>query len=239
MNICIDAGNSRVKYGIFENDTLCEVFIHQSLNIMHIESIFRKYQFKSGLITGSRHIEPLFLGELMERFNVIEFTHQTHIPVKNLYRTPKTLGLDRLAGAIGGHFAFPFFNNLIIDLGTANTYNFINQRAEFLGGNIAPGLAMRINILNQGTDKLPIVPVTGEVNLYGMDTDSALRNGAILGIIGEIEYYRIQFNEHYPPNNIILTGGNAGVISHYLRNSYVIKPDLVLEGLNKILLHNA
>jgi type III pantothenate kinase len=239
MNICIDAGNSRVKFGIFDEDNLCEVFIHQSMDINYIESVYEKYQFTRGLICGSRHIEKEVLSQLADKYDIRILTHNTPLPIKNLYRTPESLGKDRLAGAVGGHFAFPFYDNLIIDLGTANTYNYVNQRAEFFGGNIAPGLAMRINLLHQGTDKLPMVSLHGEVNLYGMDTESALRNGAILGTIAEIEYYKKRFSEQYSAINIILTGGNAGVISHYLQNSYVIKPDLVLEGLNKILLHNA
>ena len=239
MNLTIDAGNSRIKYGIFDLDYLKEVIVRNTLELEDLHQIMDKYQYEQGILTGSRNIEPQMLMQLNRDFNIKYLTVNTPLPVSNMYRTPDTLGRDRLAGAIGGHFAFPFANVLVIDLGTANTYNVINNKAQFLGGNIAPGLSLRLELLNRGTDKLPLVGLKGEVGLYGMDTEGALRNGAILGVVAEIEYYTREFKAAFPSNKIILTGGNALFISHYLKESYVIKPDLVLEGLNRILLHNA
>lgn len=239
MNLAIDAGNSRIKYGIFDDDYLKEVIVRNQIEVDDINQMFEKYQFEKGIITGSRNIAPQTLSTLNKNYKINHLTPSTPLPVKNLYRSPETLGQDRLAGAIGGNLAFPFAHVMVIDLGTANTYNVINNKAQFLGGNIAPGLNMRLELLHQRTDKLPLTSLKGEIGLYGMDTDGALRNGAILGIVAEIEYYTREFNASFSPSKIILTGGNALFISHYLKDSYVIKPDLVLEGLNKILMHNA
>ncbi|HQW10716.1 MAG TPA: type III pantothenate kinase [Saprospiraceae bacterium] len=239
MNIAIDAGNSRIKYGVFDVDYLKEVIVHNDLELEDLKQIHEKYGFDRGIITGSRNIGQDMLMILKDQYNIRYLTENTLLPAKNLYRTPDTLGKDRLAGAIAAHYCFPFAHVMVVDLGTATTYNIINNKSEFLGGNISPGLAMRLELMHARTDKLPLAGFKGEISLYGMDTESALRNGALLGVVAEIEYYKREFCAIFNPNKIILTGGNALFISHYLKDSFVIKPDLVLEGLNKILLHNA
>lgn len=238
MELAIDAGNSRVKYGIFEEGDLMKVIIHEQLESKDLEQIITEHKITKSIICSSRSLSPENLAYLHSRKTII-LDENTPIPIKNKYRTPTTLGKDRLAGAVGAHFAFPFANNVIIDFGTAMTINFINSKGEFLGGNIAPGLKMRLQALHNYTDQLPLTTSEGEFSLYGMDTEQALRNGAIHGIVAEVEYYRARYMEKFSPLKIILAGGNSVLISHYLKDSYVIKPDLVLEGLNEILKINA
>ncbi|HQW71310.1 MAG TPA: hypothetical protein PKZ91_05815, partial [Saprospiraceae bacterium] len=98
---------------------------------------------------------------------------------------------------------------------------------------------MRLQALHNYTDQLPLTATDGEFSLYGMDTEQALRNGALHGIVAEVEYYRAKYMEMFSPLKIILAGGNSVLVSHFLKDSYVIKPDLVLEGLNEILKTNA
>ena len=237
MNLTIDAGNSRVKYGIFSNDELAKVIVRDSLKSMDIEELSKEHQIKRSIICASRNLSPENLAYLQSRDTLI-LDENTPIPIKNKYRTPKTLGKDRLAGAIAAHVAFPFANNVVIDLGTAMTINFINSKGEFLGGNISPGLNLRLQALHNNTDMLPLPSTDGEFSLYGMDTEQALRNGAIHGILAEIEYYSQKYKELCSPLKIILAGGNSVFINHYLKEPYVIKPDLVMEGLNEIIKFN-
>ncbi|HMT78350.1 MAG: type III pantothenate kinase [Bacteroidetes bacterium] len=234
MILTIDAGNSRVKYGLYEDDTLMKVIIRDSLVSQDIENICIEYNIQRSILCASRNLTPENLAYLHARRTLI-VDENTQIPIKNKYRTPKTLGKDRLAGAVGAHFSFPFAHNLYIDIGTAMTINFINNKGEFLGGNISPGLQMRLKALNLYTDQLPKPDLDDQLSLYGSDTEQALKNGAIHGVIAEIEYYKRKFSELYSPLKIILTGGNSIPITHFLNESYVIKPDLVLEGLNEIL----
>lgn len=234
MNLVIDAGNSRVKFGVFDADNLKEVIIEQDLNHDLLDQLYVKYQFDNCIISASRDLSDGDIGYLSEKHAVF-LNEFTQLPITNLYRTPKTLGKDRLAGAIGARALFPFANNLIFDFGTALTINFINHKGEFLGGNIAPGLHMRLQALNSFTDQLPLVNTEGELSLYGMDTTSALRNGAIHGMLAEYKYYVENYKNAYSPLKVIITGGSAPFISHFLNDSYVLKPDLVLEGLNEIL----
>ena len=238
MELAIDAGNSRVKYGIFEEGELMKVIIRDQLTSMDMDEIITEHKVNRSIICASRALTPENIAYLHARKTIILDEH-TPLPIKNKYRTPQTLGKDRLAGAVGAHFAFPFANNVVIDFGTAMTINFINNKGEFLGGNIAPGLKMRLQALHNFTDNLPLIATDGEFSLYGMDTEQALRNGAIHGIVAEVEYYREKYMEKYSPLKIILAGGNSVLVSHYLKDSYVIKPDLVLEGLNEILKSNA
>jgi len=238
MELAIDAGNSRVKYGVFQEGDLMKVIVREHLTSMDIDEICTENKITSSIICATRTLTPENIAYLHARKTII-LDENTPIPIKNKYRTPKTLGKDRLAGVIGAHFAFPFANNVVIDFGTAMTINFINVKGEFLGGNISPGLKMRLQGLHNYTDQLPLTATDGEFSLYGMDTEQALRNGALHGIVAEVEYYRAKYMEMFSPLKIILAGGNSVLVSHFLKDSYVIKPDLVLEGLNEILKTNA
>lgn len=234
MNLVIDAGNSRVKYGLFEDDNLMKVIIRDSLDALEIEKIYRENEIKKSILCASRNLTTENIAYLQARKTII-LDENTPIPIKNKYRTPKTLGKDRLAAAIGAYSSFPFAHNVVIDLGTAITINFITNNGEFLGGNISPGLIMRLKALNQYTDQLPLPDLEERLGLYGMETNQALAYGAVHGVLAEIEYYKKKYSDLFSPLKVILTGGNSIIITHFLNESYVIKPDLVLEGLNEIL----
>lgn len=239
MKLVIDAGNSKVKIGIFEDDDLIEMRISKDFIIEEIVELYKSLKIEKGILCNSRYIEPESIHSLQSKVNLIHLTESTSLPIKNKYQSPSTLGKDRLAAAVGAYFAFPFANNLVIDLGTAMTTNFINNKGEFLGGTIAPGLTMRLKALNHFTGKLPLVEVLDSNQLYGMDTHSSLSNGAINGVVAEIEYYSSKYQKEYTPLKIILTGGNSSFMSHFLSGQFVIMNDLTLLGLYKILKHNA
>ena len=94
---------------------------------------------------------------LDKNFNFIEFTDKTPIPIINKYVTPQSLGKDRLAAAVAGNHFFPNQNVLIIIAGTCITYEFVNKKAEYLGGAISPGISIRFKALHTFTGKLPLV----------------------------------------------------------------------------------
>lgn len=173
------------------------------------------------------------LGRLGRRVTVLGA--DIPLPVRIGYRTPATLGADRIAAAVGATVIHPGRTCLVVDMGTAITYDVVTADGEYLGGNIAPGIFVRLEALNHFTAALPLVETDGEVPRWGYDTETALRSGAIRGVVGELQYYRHCLE---PDAAVVLTGGSADLITDYITSPITVEPNLVLIGLNRILEYN-
>jgi len=143
-----------------------------------------------------------------------------------------------LAGACGAIQLFPSENNLVIDAGTCITYDFVDSGSNFLGGGISPGLMMRFQAVHTFTAKLPLVSPTADARLIGESTESSIQSGVVNGVIAEIEGIIRRYEEKFPGLRVILCGGDAGFFENQLKASIFAIPDLVLIGLNSILIHN-
>ena len=171
-------------------------------------------------------------------FPMMEFTYQTPIPIRNLYHTPQTLGVDRLAAVIAVYTAKPHHSALVIDAGTCITYDFIDEHGQYQGGNISPGMEMRFKALHEFTSKLPKVEASGETPSYGYSTETAIRSGVIRGIEHEISGYIQQLKKNYPSLLVFLTGANEFSFDTNLKSGIFADGFLVLKGLNRILDYN-
>ena len=192
------------------------------------------------ILSTTKHYSPELKQFLSENFNqFIELSHLTPIPIENLYETPETLGKDRLAAAVGANELFPDQNLLIIDAGTAITYDWVTEKNQYLGGNISPGLEMRFNALNQLTGKLPLVKPSSPFPELGRNTEEAIRAGVQWGILFEIEQYLENFNRNFKNLQIIMTGGDSKFFDKYLKKTIFVHFNLTLIGLNRILEYNA
>jgi type III pantothenate kinase len=163
------------------------------------------------------------------------FSQNTSLPIINKYRTPETLGKDRLAGVVGAQHLLPACDILVIDAGTAITYDFITSSGEFIGGSISPGIAMRYKALNTYTDRLPLLNYYDNAKLIGDDTSTSIFSGVLNGAVAEMEGIIQQYREVYPGIKIILTGGDHNYFDKRLKIKTFAAPNLVLEGLNLIL----
>ncbi|MDE6498432.1 MAG: type III pantothenate kinase [Muribaculaceae bacterium] len=167
--------------------------------------------------------------------SAVELDRSTRLPIELHYATPCTLGLDRIAAAAGAVARYPGRRCLVVDIGTAVTYDLAGPDAAFHGGNIAPGAGLRLRALHDFTAALPEVPADGPLPAWGTDTATAMRCGAMRGIAGEISYYRSQL----PPDTaVILTGGRADDIAPLLDFPATVDHNLVGRGLISILEHN-
>ena len=193
------------------------------------------------------NIEAAVVNTLHRRSqHFVLFDHNTPVPIVNRYDTPQTLGQDRLAAAVGAESLCPDENLLIIDAGSAITYDFVSDKGEYMGGNIAPGLKMRLTMLQRMTKKLPLVEVEENelIPLFGKNTRDAIAAGVIRGIAYEVKGYMRTLSEKVPHFQTFLTGGNAPYILNNVRTSRTEKRDirveknLVLIGLNTILIFN-
>jgi type III pantothenate kinase len=183
---------------------------------------------------------PEKIDILLEKMipHYVKYTHETPVPIKNNYESQETLGLDRLAIAIGANALFPGEDILVIDAGTAITFELIIQNC-YEGGSISPGLSMRFKALHQFTGRLPLVNQVGHCQIPAKDTESAIRTGVVMGMKGEIESYQNQFAHKYPNIKTLLSGGDAIFFAGMLKSSIFVNMNLTLIGLNRILEYNA
>ena len=165
-------------------------------------------------------------------------TASTPVPIKNDYSSPSTLGMDRLAAAVGAWSIEPGHDMLVIDAGTAITYDFVSASGVYKGGNIAPGKDLRFKSLHEHTGALPLVEDNGVVPMLGNDTETAIRSGVLNGIRYEMEGYIEKMGCLFPSLLVFLTGGDAESFDIKAKRRIFALPNLVLRGLVRIVEYN-
>jgi len=165
-------------------------------------------------------------------------SHKTKVPIKNLYGTPKTLGLDRLAVMVAAAVTYPGKSALVIDIGTCMTYDYLEEGKNYLGGNIAPGVELRLKGMHHFTSALPLVDRAFNQEQLGKSTKTALQNGAVWGIKLEIEAFIKTLTKKRGKMVVILTGGDASYFGEQLDSKIFVAPNFLLKGLNAILEYN-
>jgi type III pantothenate kinase len=239
MNLCIDRGNSTTKIGIFVNDKLFTTKVFKKFGLLQLEQIFSEYFIENVILSGVVDTEIVLKNFLKEKSDFfIELSHETKLPFENRYLTPETLGKDRIAAVAGAAWLKPNADLLVIDAGTAITYDFIDAKGIYHGGNISPGVEMRAKALHQFTSKLPYVVPKEEFTLLGNNTTSAISAGIVQGIVFEIDGYIQTLKFKYPELSTFLTGGSIFYFDKKLKNSIFAEKFLVLFGLNRILQYN-
>lgn len=236
MNLVIDIGNTRTKFSVMNRGEVLITVPVDELKPEHIGLLKHEYPDLQKAILCSVKDYPVALRAELERFEkFIELDENTPLPVKNLYKTPGTLGKDRIAAAVGAFDLYPETNLLIIDAGTAITYDIVNASGEFLGGNISPGIGMRFKALHAFTDKLPLVKQQPFDRLFGTNTEEAILAGVQNGVIFEVDRAIDTFKDFYKNLKVIITGGNAEFFERKLKNSFFVNFNLIALGLNRIL----
>jgi type III pantothenate kinase len=175
---------------------------------------------------------------IKKKFPYIFLNAGTPIPIKNQYKTPETLGNDRLANAVGATIIFPEKNVLIIDMGTCIKYDFIDKNKNYHGGAISPGLEMRFKSLDKFTDQLPLIEPSENFSLTGRSTEESILSGVQNGIIFEINGMIDQYKKKHDELKVIITGGDHAFFANHLKSSIFAAPNLTLQGLNEILEYN-
>ena len=235
MLLAIDVGNTRIKAAVFEGTTLIEQFVFTILEFQkNMHFILANYQNCTDLIVAS--VGKLNNNDFLTLDNNIKvhvITNDFPFPYPNLYETPKTLGIDRMVLAFGAVINFPKQNRLIIDAGTCITYDFIDEKDNYLGGAIAPGINLRYASLNNYTANLPLLEVQTEMlpNYIGNSTQQSIHSGVINGVIYELDGFIDQYRQQYPNFIIILTGGDAEFLAKRLKNTIFANSNFLLESL--------
>lgn len=237
MNLAIDIGNTRIKVAVFDERTLVYYDVIDDDIDKELALIYDRYDIDKVISSSTRKEITDFEKEIMSRHQLVRLSHETPVPFENLYQTKKTLGKDRIALAAGGAMLYQDVNALVIDLGTCITYDFVTADAKYLGGNIAPGLKMRLRAMDEFTSALPLVDPVRNEELLGYSTTTAIQNGAFYGIVFEIEGMVERLQKNYKDINVILTGGDAQFFAEAINSKIFVHPYFVLEGLNEIILY--
>jgi type III pantothenate kinase len=239
MNLAIDVGNTRVKIAVFEKDKLVELFVFNKTKILsEIKDILKKHEISTGIMSNVASISDSKLKKIKNLVQIHIISSLTEVPFKNLYKTPETLGVDRIASVAGAVSQFSGHNVLVIDAGTCITFDFVNSEGEYIGGAISPGLKMRFNSLNHFTANLPLLEKDDLIDFIGKNTKESMNSGVINGVIQEIDGVINQYKKKFLDLTVVLTGGDTNFLAKQLKSSIFANQNLLLHGLNKILIHN-
>ncbi len=244
-NLVIDIGNTYTKIAVFKRDELLVYKQFEGIDDAVINAFFKEYAISKAIVSSVKKNESqAWQTTLAAKVPVIFFNGKMAGELNNQYRTPDTLGADRLAGVMGAKTLFPQKNNLVISGGTCITYDAVDAAGNYFGGSISPGLNMRYKALNYYTDGLPLVGADESFDKqYGDNTVSAIRSGVQNGIKYELMGFIDSYKKAGEELNIVLSGGDSIFFDSLLKNSIFapcvkIEPFLVLKGLNAALYIN-
>jgi len=239
MNLIIDIGNTSTKLALFEDLKRLSVFRINDLSCEELQKELSGLNIEKAIVCSVRELPP-FITDLI--FANIPYVHvlsnKSRLPFRIEYETPETLGADRIAGVAGAFNLYPESELLVIDAGTAITYDFLSD-GVYKGGNISPGLNMRFRALNKFTGKLPLLTLTDNFTSPGRNTSDAIVAGVITGVTYEINEYIRTFEKKSTDLKILLTGGDSGYLKDKINYQFTYVPDIVIDGLNFILEYNA
>ena len=239
LNLIIDIGNTAAKVALFDGGEMVEVLTESNQSLDCLEALCVKYPVEQGIVATVIDLSERVLAALVALpFPLLWLDSKTPLPVTNLYETPETLGYDRMAAVVGANEQYPRRDILVIDAGTCITYEFIDSKGQYHGGNISPGMQMRFKALNQFTGRLPLIDSNGRKLPMGRDTETAIRAGVLKGMEYEISGYIESMKHKYPELLVFLTGGDEFSFDSSVKSIIFADRFLVLKGLNRILNYN-
>lgn len=236
MLLAVDIGNTRIKCAVFKEDTLLELHILEPDSFRKgIEKFLSDYPKISDFMVSS-------VGKLSEKdFSWVKkeikihfITHNSKFPFTNKYKTPQTLGIDRMILGSGAVLKFPNQNRLVIDAGTAITYDFVDEKNNYLGGAISTGINLRYKTLHNYTAKLPLLEKPEKDFFIGQTTSESIHSGVVNGVLFEIEGFISGLRKEYDNFIIILTGGDTDFLAKRLKSTIFANRNFLVESLNDL-----
>lgn len=237
MNLTIDIGNTRIKAGIFNGTALKAHCIIPSHSVKALQAFIKTYPgTKSAIISSTIDYPKGLKASIGKKIKIIEVSAKILLPFKNTYKTPETLGKDRIATVAGAQQMLPRKNLLVINAGTCITYDLIDSKGIYLGGSISPGLDMRFKALHTFTGRLPLIKADNKfTNLTGKTTKESMLAGVQMGMTEEVQGIINAYKKRYSNLDTVLTGGSLEWLEKTLKGKIIIEPFLTLKGLNVLL----
>ena len=241
MNLIIDIGNTSTKLAVFQRD---KVLIAKTVEgfslVIEVENLLKQFtEIKRGFVSSVGFLSEDELKTLEKRLPMTVLNSTLKLPFKVHYKTPNSLGADRLALMAAAATQYSGKNVLVIDAGSCITYDFIDSKNNYLGGAIAPGIQMRYKSLGDFTSSLPTLQKRVPKNSIGNSTHNSIHSGVINGVLYEIKGAINEYQNKYPDLTVILTGGDADFLCKQLKISIFANSDFLLEGLNFLLEYNS
>ncbi len=240
MNLIIDVGNTFTKLAAFQDGRL---ITKKKIATKYFIKEFRMFikenpLIEKAIVSSVGKLSNSKIEKIKNKLDVFILDSEAKLPFKNKYKTPKTLGVDRIALVSASVEQFPNNNVLIIDAGTCITYDFITKDSTYLGGAISPGIRLRYKSLHNLTANLPLLKTKMPNDIIGNSTSESIHSGVIVGILKEIGGVVKEYQKKYSDLTVILTGGDANFLSKQLKSSIFANSNFLLEGLNYILEYN-
>lgn len=253
MLLAIDIGNTHTVLGIYDEKKLKEYFrvaSNHSLTVdesgILVKQLFEEYNKIRGVVICSvvPPLTPVY-EEMSKKFlkvHPVMVSSDLPLGIKILYDDPKTVGADRLANAVA---AYEIYGGpaIVVDLGTATTFDVISEKGEYLGGAIAPGIETSSLNLFQKASQLFKVSLEKPKKAIGTNTEESLRSGIIFGAVGQIDEIVKRIKEELKQRRsskrkpkVIATGGLAYLVAKETKTIEQVNPTLTLEGLRRIYL---
>ena len=240
-HLIFDIGNTRSKIAVVNDEEVVAVHAVTSLDASSIRSLCLRYQVDAAIASVVGHqpdFESLLPSEIINNFH--QLTYKSHLPITLDYETPETLGMDRVAAAVGArelsHSRDPL---LVVDAGSCITIDLLDQYDVFRGGAIAPGLRMRFRALHDYTAALPLVEPDDQFVLHaGRNTNESILAGVQEAAAIEIQGFAERYKTTLPNLKLFLTGGDADFFAKRLFFPKFANSNLLYIGLDKILRMN-
>lgn len=237
QTLVVDAGNTNIKLGCFENEQLVHVQRFDLSEIQALKSVISNSE--NAVLVISSVISDEITNQLLRIKKGIVVSQNTSIPIQNSYETPDTLGMDRLCNAVAVAARMETSYGVSIDIGTCIKFDIVSKTDGYLGGSIAPGIDLRYKSLNDYTEKLPLLSNKTQTSIVGTNTKTSMQSGVMNGMRAEIEglvhYYESQFQSL----TFFVTGGDANFFDIQGKNNIFAVENLTLYGLFEIYKHNA
>ncbi len=233
--VAIDAGNTSIKIGFFEDGIL--------------KRVIRTNQNKITSVLSQKSIDKAIISSVLakdETQKILNFfpqpillSSETNLPIRLKYETKNTLGIDRICNAVYAHSQLKSGVAVVIDVGTCIKFDLVSEEGEYIGGSISPGIQLRYNALNDYTGNLPRLELKSKTDLIGVDTKTSIQSGVINGIQSEIQGFMDDYSNKYENLTFFITGGDAQYFDFHSKNSIFANENLTLLGLNNIYEFNA
>jgi type III pantothenate kinase len=236
--LVLDAGNTAIKIAVFTDGEITEIQRFETNNLTTIDAWSKKYYNTPSILSSVRSLEET--NQLARMFfSCMVVNNDTSLPIQVKYSTPKSLGIDRICNAIAIAKNCPNQNAVSIDLGTCLKFDFVNDKNEYLGGSISPGIQMRYKALNAYTANLPLIDEYTSTPLIGMSSKESIHSGVVNGIQAEINQLMQRYSEEFNDLTFFMTGGDIHYFDFHLKNNTFVDENLTLKGLYQIYLFNA
>ncbi|OYT12535.1 MAG: pantothenate kinase [Bacteroidetes bacterium 4572_112] len=239
MQLILDFGNTFQKCAVFDRENMISDIKFEKISLNDIVDYTNSFpNIKSCILSSVMNTPEDIIDYLNHKFDFIELNSKSLIPITNKYSTPDTLGKDRLAAAVAVCKLAKGKAALSIDIGTAIKFDLVNSDKEYLGGSISPGLFLRFKSLHTFTAKLPLVDYNNLHSLIGTDTQTSILSGVMNGAIAEVNAFIEIYKSQYEGILIFITGGESIYFVNHIKSKIFAVSNLVLIGLNEILLFN-